>query len=152
MRFVGEYQFPVAPEQMWDTLTHFDRYPDWWTWLRDFAAVPGGTGLTGGTWLTGTVVPPVPYRLSLRVRLDRCVRPSLVEATVEGDLEGKAELHLAAADDGAIARVAWTLEPVNTPLRVATRVARPLVGWGHDQVVAMAVSGFRHRALPTVRR
>jgi uncharacterized protein YndB with AHSA1/START domain len=149
VRFEAEYRFPVTPEQMWDILTHFDRYPGWWAWLRDVTAVPDGTGLVDGVELSGTVVPPVPYRLSLQVRLDRCVRPSLIEATIHGDLRGSAVLRLAATDDGAVATAAWTLNPASTPLRVAARVARPLVGWGHDQVVAMAVAGFRDNALPS---
>ena len=150
VRFSGEYTFPVTPEQMWDRLTDFDEYAGWWAWLGDFTAAPDDTGLTDGTQLSGTVAPPVPYRLSLTVRLDRCLRPSLVEATIDGDLRGEAVLHLSAVDGGTLANVAWTLEPISTSLRVATRFARPLVDWGHDQVVARAVAGFRRRALPAV--
>ncbi|MGZ4592222.1 MAG: SRPBCC family protein [Actinomycetes bacterium] len=150
VRFAATYWFPVAPEQMWDILKHFDRYPGWWAWLHDLNVVPDGTGLVDGTRLSGVVVPPVPYRLSLRVTLDRCVRPARVEATIDGDVRGRAVLQLAAAGGGTLVTAAWTLRPASTALRVAARVAGPLARWGHNQVVAMAVAGFRRRALDSM--
>jgi hypothetical protein len=49
---------------------------------------------------------------------------------------------------GTRAQVAWSLRMHSAPLRVAARVAYPLMRWGHDRVVDMAVAGFRQRALP----
>jgi hypothetical protein len=40
----------------------------------------------------------------------------------------------------------------SAPLRVAAHVAHPLMRWGHDRVVDMAVAGFRRRALPGTAR
>lgn len=150
VRFADEYWFPVSPARMWEILDQVERYPTWWAWLRDFAAAPVGAGLTSGTVLRGTVVPPVPYRLSVQVTFERCAPPALVEATVDGDLRGTAMLELTAAGDGTTASVAWTLQILSPPLRVAARVALPLVRWGHDQVVARAVAGFRRHALAQV--
>ena len=100
-----------------------------------------------GNVLHGTVVPPVPCRLRLNVRLQRCDRPRLVEAAIDGDLSGRAVLRLVDAGDGTRVTVAWSLEMRSAPLRVAARVGYPLMRWGHDRVVDMAVSGFRRRAL-----
>ncbi|HCU93507.1 MAG TPA: hypothetical protein DHU96_12575 [Actinobacteria bacterium] len=66
----------------------------------------------------------------------------------DGDLSGWAALRLEDADDGTRVAVAWSLEMRSAPLRVAARMAYPLMCWGHDRVVDMAVSGFRRRALP----
>jgi hypothetical protein len=84
-----------------------------------------------GNVLHGTVILPVPYRLRLDVRLQQCDRP-----------------RLDAAGGGTRAQVAWSLRIQCAPLRVAARVAYPLMRWGHDRVVDMAVAGFRQRALP----
>lgn len=151
VRFVNGYWFPVSPAELWDTLGDFDRYPTWWVWLRELVVVPDDDGLVEGAELSGTVLPPVPFRLSLRVTLDRCLRPDLLEATVDGDLRGNAMLRLAPAGAGTTVTAAWTLQLVSAPLRVAARIASPLMRWGHDQVVAMAVAGFRHNALATPR-
>lgn len=150
VRFTHEYRFPVSPTLLWDTLGRFDRYPTWWSWLRDFTATPGDTGLIRGLELRGTVVPPLPGRLSVQVVLDRCVDLELIEATVDGDVRGKATLRFAAHDDATSVTADWTLEMVKPSLRLATRLATPVARWAHDQVVAMAVAGFRRHALSAV--
>lgn len=145
MDYDGAFWFPVAPGHLWDTLAELDRFPVWWSWLHDFR--PEGEGLTTGTVLRGTVVPPVPYRLRLDVRLGRCERPRLLEADITGDLRGAARVELGPLHDGTQVGVRWSLDFASAPLRVASVVAFPLMRWGHDRVVDMAVSGFRHRAL-----
>jgi hypothetical protein len=145
-----EYQegfwFPATPDQLWVMAGRFDQFESWWGWLRDFSAEQDG--LVADNVLHGTIIPPVPYRLRLDVRLERCHRPLLIDATVNGDLSGRAVLRLQDADDGTRVAVAWSLEMRSVPLRVAARVAYPLLRWGHDRVVEMAVAGFRRRALP----
>lgn len=148
--FVKEYWFPVPPARLWEILGRFDSYPSWWRWLRDFTAVPADKGMDGGTELRGTIVPPLPGRLSLRVTLDRCERPARVEATIEGDVRGQATLDLVASGEGTAVTARWTLHMVKPPLRLATRLTPPLARWSHDQVVAMAVAGFRRSALASV--
>ncbi len=91
-----------------------------------------------GNALHGTVVPPVPCRLRLDVRLQHCDRPRSVEAAV---------LRLQDAGGGTRVTAAWSLEMRSAPLRLAARMADPVMRWGHDRVVDMAVSGFGRRAL-----
>ena len=50
--------------------------------------------------LHGIVVPPVPYRLRLDVRLETCLRPRLVQATIEGDVRGSAVMRMEPVNDG----------------------------------------------------
>jgi hypothetical protein len=38
--------------------------------------------------------------------------------------------------------VAWSVEMRSVPLRVVARLCYPLLRWGHDQVVDMAIAGF----------
>jgi hypothetical protein len=141
----GEFWFPVSPPQLWATIERFEQFEWWWGWLADFRA--DGSGLVDGNVLHGTVIPPVPYRLRLKITLQRCDRPRLVEAAVGGDLSGQAVLRLAEAAGGTRVAMAWSVEMRSAPLRVAARVAYPLMRWAHDRVVDMAVSGFRRRAL-----
>jgi hypothetical protein len=145
VEYQEEFWFPVTPDQLWVMAGRFDQFESWWGWLRDFRAERGG--LVAGNVLHGTIIPPVAYRLRLDVRLERCHRPLLVDATVDGDLSGQAVLRLQDAGDGTLVAVAWSLEMRSVPLRVAARVAYPLLRWGHDRVVEMAVAGFRRRAI-----
>ena len=40
-------------------------------------------------------------------------------------------------------RATWTLEMMQAPMRMAARIAYPLLRWGHDRVVDATVDGFR---------
>jgi hypothetical protein len=146
VEYQASFWFPVTPPQLWTIVERFDLFESWWVWLADFTA--DDDGLVDGNVLRGTVIPPVPYRLRLTVQLQRCDRPRLVEAAIDGDLRGQASLQLKAVAGGTRADVAWSLRMRSAPLRVAAHVAYPLMRWGHDRIVDMAVAGFRERALP----
>ena len=147
VRYAGEFWFPVPVEDFWRMIEDFDRYPEWWPWLRDFRT--DTAGLVDGNVLRGTIVPPVPYRLHLQVRLYSCVRLSVTKATLGGDLGGQASMFFDEVHGATRVRVEWTLQMASAPMRLAARVARPLVLWGHDRVVEMAVAGITRR-LPVV--
>jgi hypothetical protein len=140
------FWFPVPPAQLWETAGRFGLFEAWWEWLRDFEASPA-EGLANGAVLRGTIVPPVPWRLRLEVRLRRCLPAHLIEADVTGDVRGQAELAMHEAAEGTRVAVTWSLEMRSLSLRTAARMAYPLVCWGHDRVVGMAVAGFQQRVL-----
>ncbi|HET6795097.1 MAG TPA: SRPBCC family protein [Acidimicrobiales bacterium] len=141
--YVGEFLFDVPPVRLWSALEEMDGVERWWAWLSEFS-VEGG-GLRQGTVLRGVVRPPLPYRMALVVELDECEAPSLIEASVHGDLEGRAGLLLDDEGGATRATVAWTIEMTQQPMRVAARLAHPLMRWGHDRVVEATVRGFRRR-------
>ena len=95
--------------------------------------------------LHGVVVPPLPYRMAIRVELTRCEQPGVIDALVGGDLEGEAHLRVRAEGIASRVEVAWTVEMMQRPMRLASRFGRPLLQWGHDRVVEMTVNGFRRR-------
>jgi uncharacterized protein YndB with AHSA1/START domain len=143
--YVVEYDerfvFAVPPEQVWAAIEELDQFQRWWGWLAEL--IVDGDGLRTGSVLRGTVAPPLPYRMRLRVELDRCVPPRLIDASVHGDLEGEAHLRLDPEPPGTAAEVAWTIEMMQRPMRLAARVAPPVLRWGHDRVVDATVSSFR---------
>jgi carbon monoxide dehydrogenase subunit G len=143
MTFAGELRFPAPPEVVWSALEDFGQYERWLGWLGRLRIE--GNGLHQGSVLEGTVSPPLPYRMTVRVELDRCVRARRVDAIVHGDLEGAAHLWLEPEGAGTRAEVSWTIEMMQWPMRAAARVAHPLLCWGHDQVVDASVVGFRAR-------
>lgn len=135
------FRFDVPPGALWEALSEPQRFESWWGWLGEFRVE--GDGLVDGAVLTGLVSPPVPYQMRVTVRLDRCQAPRRIDATVEGDLQGTAWLELRAEDRGTSAEIAWRIEMMQRPMRIAARVAGPLLRWGHDRVVDMTVAGFR---------
>jgi carbon monoxide dehydrogenase subunit G len=137
----GRFAFDVPPEVIWNSIEHCERFESWWAWLREFRLE--GPGLQSGAVLHGVVSPPVPYTMRIRVQLDRCERPARIDATVHGDLEGTARLVLVPVDDGSLAEVSWTIEMTQRAMRMAARVAHPLMQWGHDRVIETTVAGLR---------
>lgn len=140
------FRFSAPLHQVWEAVCAVDRYEEWWRWLSGLR-VEGG-GVAEGGVLEGWVAPPVPYRMRVSVAIDRVRPPSLVDATVDGDLRGRASLRLRGDGDCTDVTTAWDIEMMQPAMRVASRVAGPLLRWGHDRVVDMTVAGFRRRALP----
>ena len=143
MDYTGRFSFPVPPPQLWAAIERLDHFEQWWGWLGQFQV--DGSGLREGTVLRGIVSPPVPYRVRVEVELQRCVPGQLIDAGVSGDLSGDAHLRLEPDGDGTVIDVAWSLQMLQRPVRIAARLAYPLLRWGHDRVVDTTVSSFRRQ-------
>jgi hypothetical protein len=150
IEYDATFVFPVSVAQLWATMTRVDCYSSWWSWLDEFSAE--GAGLEHGTVLHGIVVPPLPYRMRLDVVIEDCVPERFITALVHGDLEGAAQLTVEGDDAEARAHATWTVEMMQRPMRLAARIAPPLLRWGHDRVVDATVDGFRRRVLEEGRR
>jgi hypothetical protein len=90
---------------------------------------------------------PLPYSLRFAVHVRRVIPKERVEADVTGDIEGPAELLVAAHPDGSTVRLSWTMELRSSFLRAASLLGRPLMHWGHEWVVDNGVEAFRREAL-----
>lgn len=137
------FEFAATPEDLWETIQEVHQFQEWWPWLEEFRLE--GDTLQAGSVLHGVVAPPLPYRMRIRVELADCEPPTRIDAIVHGDLEGVAWLEMRPSEVGTIAEVAWTVEMMPRPMRLASRVAHPLLQWGHDRVVEITVAGFRRR-------
>ena len=145
--YQGAFRFGVPPEVVWGAIERTGEFEAWWGWLGEFRL--DGPGLEAGSVLVGVVSPPLPYQMRIRVELEQCVRPSSIEASVHGDLEGHGRLELSPDGDGTVASVTWTIEMMQRPMRTAARFAYPLLRWGHDRVVDATVHGFRRQLVAT---
>jgi carbon monoxide dehydrogenase subunit G len=139
--YAGSFHLGVPPAAVWRALERVDRFEAWWPWLSELTL--DGTWLRPGAVLRGVVSPPVPYHMRVEVELGSCLRPRTIDAVVRGDLQGTARLRLRREASGTRADVGWSVEMMQRPMRLASRVAHPLLRWGHDRVVAVTVSGFR---------
>lgn len=141
MEYYARLLFTAPPPVVWSAMEDLEQFDRWSKGLGRVRI--DGDGLSTGSVLRGSVAPPVPYRMQLWVELRRCVPGSLLDATVHGDLEGAARVALEPAGEGTRLDVAWAVEMMQRPMRLAARVAYPLLRWGHDRVVDVTVRGFR---------
>lgn len=138
-----EFGFALTPAAVWERMGRVDQYERWWPWLQEFRLE--GSALTSGSVLHGIVAPPLPYRMRIRVELANCEPARHIDALISGDLEGEAQLNLRPDGEQSLVEVAWTVETMQRPMRLASRLGKPLLQWGHDRVVESTVTGFRRR-------
>ena len=141
IEYSARFGFPVTPDVFWTALQDSGRFESLWGWLTELRVE--GDGLQVGSVLSGVVTPPLPYRMQLRVVVVGCAPPERLDAEVHGDLEGHARLSLEPEGNETVATVAWTVEMQQRPMRLAARVAAPVLRWGHDRVVELTVASFR---------
>jgi hypothetical protein len=143
--FERSWELEVGPELFWDTIARTDDYQEWWPWLRDFDA----DGMYVGARWTAAIQSPLPYALRVRLILDEVVPCERLVATVDGDIVGRAALDLAPTADGTRSAVGieWSMKPRSRAMQVAAVMARPLLRWSHDWVLARGLEQFRQRAL-----
>ena len=141
--FDRTWTFAVPPDELWDVVTRTDHYQRWWTWLRRLDAPEVRAGAVAAC----VIQAPLPYALRLHIAIERAEAPSTIETYVRGDLDGPARLEIEPTAGGSSARLAWELEVRGRALRQVARVARPVMVWAHDRVVATGVDQFRTRAL-----
>jgi hypothetical protein len=167
---VHRYALPMTREEVWTRISEVSSYQRWWPWLRAFDAV----ALAEGDVWRCQVQPPVPYPVRFTVTLEQIAPPTLVRASVHGDVVGDAVLTLeepgASGDgvgadggqgaaggpgaDGPAARCVATLHsslaPGNTALQLVSRFAAPVARFGHDWVLDSGARQFITRAVAPV--
>jgi hypothetical protein len=139
------FDFAVSRDALWDAINDTEQFPHWWPWLRSFDAT--GEKLLPGTAAQCAVRAPLPYTLTFEVRIERVVPGESIDTVVSGDLVGPARLEVGGDDEASFARLAWSVELRLPFLSVASRIARPMLLWAHDRVVATGVEQFRAHAL-----
>lgn len=141
--FDRRFDLRATPEQLWGVLQQTERYPVWWSWLRELE----GGELREGAVARVLVQAPLPYKLRLEINVERVVTHELVDTQVRGDLHGPARLEVEETAEGCTARLVWSLELRDSLLRPLSLVARPAMVWAHDRVIEIGFREFERRAL-----
>ena len=137
------WELEVSPERFWDTISRTDEYQQWWPWLRRFEA----DGMAEGSTWTAEIQSPLPYVLRVNLVLDEVVPCKRLATTVDGDIVGHAGLTLSPTATGSAIDVEWEMKPRSRYMQWAARLARPLLRWSHEWVLARGLEQFRQRAL-----
>ena len=138
----------MTPQGFWDTISRTDEYSQWWPWLRRFDA----EGMTEGARWLAEIQSPLPYVLRVELVLDEVVIPERLAVQVSGDLQGRAALTLTPTETGSAIDIDWQMRPRSRAMHLAAVVARPLLRWSHEWVLARGLEQFRQRALASKER
>jgi Polyketide cyclase / dehydrase and lipid transport len=143
-RFDRSFDLDIEASTVWRVLERTYDYTKWWSWLESFDA----DGLRSGQ-AQAVIRSPLGYRLRVEIDVREVVPERCLITEVRGDLEGPARLELEPSGAGSTARLWWELTLRQRFLRRLLPAGRPLMEWGHDQIVARALRDFRQRALPS---
>lgn len=137
----GTHDFDAVPEDLWDELAHVERFERWWPWMRDVRLE--GEALQPGSAISFRVVPPVRFRMQVRVDVTDSLRPDFIEGAVSGDLSGTARMDLRPRAGGGRCHVSWDVEIADPKVRRIIHAARPVLLWAQRWAVEIALHGFR---------
>jgi uncharacterized protein YndB with AHSA1/START domain len=147
-QFERSWKLDVTPQQFWDTISRTEEYPKWWPWLRRFEA----DGMREGSHWRAVIQSPLPYALRVELVLDDVAPAEHLAVSVSGDLEGTAALALTPTEGGSAIDVEWQMRPRSRAMQLAAVVARPLLRWSHEWVLARGLEQFRRLALASDER
>jgi uncharacterized protein YndB with AHSA1/START domain len=137
------FRFEAPPDALWAAIANTDEYRRWWPWLTAFEA----DGMAPGSVWRCAVRPLLPYTLRFSIHLVDVVQPSLLTATVGGDIAGEARVEVAADGEGSAVRLVSRLAPSSRVFGIVAGIARPIVRRGHDWVIDTGAGQFAERAI-----
>jgi len=141
--FARTWGLDVPPDRFWATISRTDEYKTWWPWLRHFDA----DGFRQGAHWSAVIQSPLPYVLRVELVLEEVVECKRLAADVSGDIEGWATLDVMESSTGSAVDVEWDMRPRSRAMQAAAVLARPLLRWSHEWVLARGLDQFRQRAL-----
>jgi carbon monoxide dehydrogenase subunit G len=137
-RFDHSWQVAAPRAAVHALLVDLERYPEWWPQVVAVASL----GPDDARVLCRSVLP---YTLDLVLHADTR-SADLLEVTVSGDLSGWARFGLTEIDGGT--RLEFDQQvSVGGLLAVASYVARPLLRWNHQRMMAGCADGLRARLI-----
>jgi carbon monoxide dehydrogenase subunit G len=135
-RFSSKFTLEAPRKRVHELLVDLEFYADWWPQVRAVAKIDDDHALV-------VCRSTLPYDLELElsaVRRD----PALLEVGIDGPIRGWARYHL---DEQGPGRTSLRFEQevrAEAPMFVlASYVARPLLVWNHDRMIAGLGQGLR---------
>lgn len=135
--FSDEWTVPYARTAVHGVLVDVEHYPEWWPQV--LACLK--TGEDEGVVLCRS---SLPYTLELHINLLRRT-PEVLESRVTGDLDGWVRWRLTPEDAGTAVAFEQEVEVRGPVLGLASYVARPVLRWNHEQMIAGAREGLLQR-------
>ncbi|KRA31335.1 MULTISPECIES: SRPBCC family protein [unclassified Nocardioides] len=134
--FESSWEVAAPVERVAETVVDLEHYPEWWPQVRAVAKLGPDTA-----WVRCRST--LPYTLDLV--LDAVSRtPPVVEVRISGDLEGYARFTLSSTEMGTRLDFAQEVE-VSGMLGILSGIARPVMTWNHDRMMAGCREGLvRH--------
>ncbi|NYJ02510.1 hypothetical protein HNR19_003208 [Nocardioides thalensis] len=134
--FSASWVTPASMAEVASVVSDLERYPEWWPQVRAVAKIDDDTARV-------LCRAALPYTLDLVLHAVSREAPVL-EVALSGDLDGWVRWTLSEADGGT--RTEFEQEvAARGALAAASYVARPLLRWNHDRMMAGCRAGLERR-------
>ncbi len=143
--FVSTWQIQAPIEQVWEEISHSERWPQWWKYVVAVDELEPGAADGAGKRLRLLFRTRLPYTLGFDVRVTSVQPPSRLEAEATGELAGTGCWTLTSAGDGTLVRYTWDIRTTRWWMNLLAPVARPAFKWNHDQLMREFGEGLARR-------
>jgi len=133
--FVSTWQIQAPIEQVWDEISHSERWPDWWKYVVGVEELEPGDADGVGKRQRLLFRTRLPYTLGFDVRVTHVQPPSELAAEATGELTGTGRWTLTPADGGTLVRYYWDIRTTKRWMNLLAPVARPVFKWNHDELM-----------------
>jgi carbon monoxide dehydrogenase subunit G len=135
--FRTSFVVPAPRDRVHDILVDLENYPSWWRQVRAVAKLGEDDALV-------VCRSALPYSLHLQLHAVHRM-PDLLETAIDGDLVGVVRWRLADHPSGTKLNFEQDVRVAGRLLTIGSYVARPLLQWNHDRMMAGCEAGLRSR-------
>ena len=146
---VTDWHLEAPVERIWQALAAPEAWPRWWRYLEAVAMLEPGDADGIGALRRYTWTSRLPYRLAFDIRTTALRRPSFIEGTAAGELNGTGRWRLEDGDGASRVRYEWTVTTGKPWMKLFGPLLSPVFAWNHDQVMLEGGRGLaRHLGVP----
>ncbi|MDZ4698831.1 MAG: SRPBCC family protein [Rhodothermales bacterium] len=143
--FVTTWRIPAPAQFVWDEIHDVEHWPDWWKAVEHVDTLEAGDQIGLGGLRRIVWRGPLPYRITIDVRVTRIAQPTMLEGVATGDLTGWGCWQLTSEGRSTIVRFDWRVDATRRWMRVLAPHLRPAVRWNHDAVMRAGYKGLLRR-------
>ena len=140
--FLTTWLLDSPREPVWEAIYAQERWPEWWRGVEEVEELDGGDGQRVGAVSRMVWRSVLPYRVSFEITTTRVERPLLLEGAADGDLAGTGRWRLFEQDGVTAVVYEWDVATTRAWMNALAPVARPIVAWNHDWVMARGGEGM----------
>jgi uncharacterized protein YndB with AHSA1/START domain len=140
--FVSIWYLTAPIWTVWHTISQPWHWPTWWRGLQRVEQLAPGEANGLGSTYRFVWKGPLPYRLTLSIRIIRVESPTVLEGEVSGGLHGLGRWQLSEAGDGTRVDFAWQVDGSQPWMRYVGPLTRRLFHWNYQRLMALGRQGL----------
>ena len=140
--FLTTWLLECPRERVWEAVHDQANWPRWWRGVELAEEVSPGAEGDVGTVSRMVWKSVLPYRVEFEVTTTRVERPTLLEGSARGGLEGTGRWRFYEQDGVTAVLYEWNVATTKPWMNLLAPLLRPVFEWNHDWVMARGGEGI----------